>query len=455
MEKDEAEVELLPREIEHQKSTSSWKVWKLLTLFLIFGIISVWVVFTLFPSIEANSRHSLGEKRLSQAESSILTTNCTVSYTNVTQKWLGFEEVVPGTLIYSAYYDNTRKTPFVRMIAVSETFRPPKIFCHSLCDRKKMKEANVHLVQNHKERRHAAFIVSCEQPRELGRAPRSVSISVEYDEKRSDIFTFGVHSTAVSKDMIDYAVCIPPLYGDQITLTNFVEFIEMNRIFGASKFYIYNESIGKRLSKVMKRYQRQGVVMVMPWNLPFYINNFYGIHYHGQLAAIQDCLYRNRGKAKWVGFHDFDEFLVPLKQPTIPSLLKNIYNYEASGYCIQSVLLPKNNVFTAEEPTNRTLITQQYVFRTKTVFRKKIRSKCVVDPRKVFEMGIHYVTKPVYANYLENWVSPKEMLVFHYRQCVRFDDLKEACRKLVQEGFMLKYKKIIRRKVDNVIRSIS
>lgn len=455
MSKDEAEIQLLPQESKDRTSTC-WKLWKLLTLFAIFGIISVWIIFTMFPSMEVNSRKKTNQQKTTKTDSSCeLSDTSTVSSGVKLKQWSGFEEIAPGTLIYSAYFDNTTKTPYIRLIAVSETFRPPKILCHLFANRKRTQIATFHLVDNHKNRRHAAFIVSCELLRGLCRVPKTVSISAEYDYKRTEIFTFHVGSTTKSKDTKEYAVCVPPLFGDEITLTNFIEFIELNRILGASKFYIYDEYISDKLSKAVGKYQKLGVVMVMPWNLPHYMNDFFGIHYHGQLVAIQDCLYRNRGKARWVGFHDFDEFLVPLKQPTIPSLLKTVYNYEASGFCIRSVLLPKNNVFTAEDSTNKTLITQQFVLRTKKIFPKKIRSKCIVDPMKVFEMGIHFITKPVYANYLENWIDPQDALVFHYRNCVKFFDLKEACRETVEEGFMFKYKKELTKNVDKIIRMVS
>lgn len=210
------------------------------------------------------------------------------------------------------------------------------------------------------------------------------------------------------------------------------------------------------LSNVVNIYRIRGVVIVMPWILPNYLNDLHALHYHGQLVSVEDCLYRNKGSTKWLGFYDLDEFLVPLNQPTITSLLRNIYRHDASGYCIQMVLFPKDDVFTLKDFKNGSLlVTQQFVFRTNNVFPKTRRSKCIVDPQKVFEMGIHYINKPTYAYYIETWVNTSHALVFHYRQCVGFPDLTEACKSLKEDCLMLKYKSKLIQRVNHMLKIIT
>jgi len=415
------------------------KRFKLLLLLIIFQIFAVWIIFG-----------SSWTNLLAKYISNVHYCSTKIHLETLSPKTGGFEEIAPGTLIYSAYFDNITGSPFIRLVAVTETFKPPKIFCHFT---NQTPDAQVHLVDENKRRKYAAFVVSCELPKSLHQVvPKTVSVSVEHDSKGCIEFTFRVDFTANNNNVKEYAVCVPPLWGKELTLTNFIEFIELNRILGASEFFLYNEDMNEEILKAAKTYESLGVVNLMPWNLPRYINNFHGIHYHGQLAAIQDCLFRTRGKAKWVGFHDFDEFLVPLKKPTIPSLVKGAYDRNASGYCLQSIILPKKTVITAEDLANNTLITQKFLFRTGDLFPRKIRSKCIINPMKVSEMRIHEIKRPVFAKDFDKWLSPDEALVFHYRN---FDGGKVVCRQDVSElKFMLKFKNELTNKVEEMLQFI-
>jgi hypothetical protein len=48
-----------------------------------------------------------------------------------------------------------------------------------------------------------------------------------------------------------------------------------------------------------------------------------------QLAVYYDCLNRRRLEARWIAFMDLDEFIVPLKDKTIPEFLKRFESYPA------------------------------------------------------------------------------------------------------------------------------
>lgn len=255
-------------------------------------------------------------------------------------------------------------------------------------------KAEMYLIREQaRNTKYNAYIMSCKFPENLHQIPKTVSVSDKLNSTQCVAFTFKVHSTDDIKDMKEYAVCLPPIWGNVLTLTNFIEFIELNRLLGASTFYIYNEDIKPDVLKAVEMYEKQGVVKLILWNLPHFVNYSNNeMTYHGQIVHIHECLYRTRGKAKWVGFHDFDEFLVPLHQPTIPSFINvNIKKHDAIGFCLQSTYFPKKLISTQKKLQNETLITQKYLFRQNTIFPKRYRSKCIVDPRKVFETRIHYL----------------------------------------------------------------
>lgn len=431
-------------------TSTLYKLWKFLFPFLLLMVISVWIMFTLFPSQKSEKWHRTQDsKRVKDPKTSLYSKNCSLlQQVNATSKWSGFKEIVPGTIFYSAFYDDTHpNSPFIRIIAISETFRPPRLFCHSRCDLAQSEEAVFNLVKDHKDRRHAAFIVSCTFPRGLGREPGFIDLSAEFDGKRTKVTRYSVQSTHEVPEIQNYTICVPPLYGN-IPITNFVEFIELNRIFGATHFVFYDLELEPALRNAIKFYQDRGTVTLLPWNLPIYVRDFYSIHYHGQFVAIHDCLYRNRGKSRWVGFHDLDEFIVPLVNPTLPMLLNEVNSGQSSGFCVQSTVFPLNS--REKVQVNESLITQKVFYRTKKMFHNS-REKCIVDPRKVFEMSIHYIVKSSCAKYTKSSMDPKKALVFHYRNCIQFEDLKAACKTLVPENFMKRYKTRIKMSVDHVM----
>lgn len=62
-------------------------------------------------------------------------------------------------------------------------------------------------------------------------------------------------------------VCGTPLYGNFSNTLRLVEYIEIYRKMGAKKFYIYNDSSTKNVSKVLNYYEDEGIVKVLDWQM--------------------------------------------------------------------------------------------------------------------------------------------------------------------------------------------
>lgn len=95
----------------------------------------------------------------------------------------------------------------------------------------------------------------------------------------------------------------------------FLEFIELHRIMGADHFILYNHTVGPQVNCLLKKYQQEGIVTVLPWELP--IESQKEIRTEGIFASLNDCLFRTMHKFSHVIFLDFDEFIIPT----------NHYNY--------------------------------------------------------------------------------------------------------------------------------
>ena len=106
-----------------------------------------------------------------------------------------------------------------------------------------------------------------------------------------------------------------PLHHSGLSSIEMIEWLELNMIMGVNFFTFYNFSASEHLFNVLEYYRSSGKIEMLAWTLPT-IEKQEGtwtidIHYYGQLAALNDCLYRNKARSKFVALFDLDEFIVP------------------------------------------------------------------------------------------------------------------------------------------------
>ena len=176
-----------------------------------------------------------------------------------------------------------------------------------------------------------------------------------------------------------------------------IEWIELNKILGVQYFTFYNYSTASNTEQVLSFYSKRGLVEVLPWNMPLSIKNPEEIHYFGQLAALNDCLHRNRHKTKYLAFLDIDEFIIPKQNDvyTWSKMLKRLPT--VSSYGFRNVFFRRNwNSLKSEQGYSKAarkyrLITLTKFRRDKFVFPMYSRSKLIVEPKKIETVGIHNV----------------------------------------------------------------
>lgn len=95
----------------------------------------------------------------------------------------------------------------------------------------------------------------------------------------------------------------------------FREWIEWHLGMGVEKFYIYDNESEDNTREVLNPYIESGVVEY---------NYFPGKKM--QLAAYDDCLERHRFDTRWIAILDLDEYVVPIKDNSIPCFLKRFEN---------------------------------------------------------------------------------------------------------------------------------
>ena len=282
--------------------------------------------------------------------------------------------------------------------------------------------------------------------------PVAVSLSNHYDTSSCHQPILPVYDIKpTSKNERNFSVCVSPVNNNYSRAYELVEWIQLNKILGVQYFTFYNYSMASNIEQVLSFYSKRGLVEVLHWNMPLSIQNPEEIHYFGQLAALNDCLYRNRHKTKYLAFLDIDEFIIP-KQNDVYSwseMLKRLPT--VSSYGFRNVFFRSNSdSFQSGEDYSKAarkykLITLTKLRRDKFVFPMYERSKLIVNPKKVETIEIHNIWgyKAGEKNNVTWPIAEDIGLLHHYRFWNRTETSSES---VVDKG-VLKYK-------DELIKSV-
>lgn len=239
-----------------------------------------------------------------------------------------------------------------------------------------------------------------------------------------------VHQEGHSKNK--YTVCVTPLNMRYNNMYQLVEMIEANRLFGADFFVFYNNNIGSDVNNLLMNYRSESLLQVVRWELPVKVDTWpptssVDIHYFGQLAALNDCLFRHRS-SEFIVFTDLDELIVPRKHDTWDEMVVTL---ESNG---------PNDVFTFlctffrtewpdyDESFDNKIVAQKYrlmtllkVNREPQILSAHARSKFIVRPAKITAVGIHNVWSRLDGS-REVIVDPSVGLLHHYRNWGKPED---------------------------------
>ena len=356
---------------------------------------------------------------------------------NINRQHGEFVVIKNDLFVYSSYIDQRQELPEIRIITIyksnSSSLATSGLKCHfkvnSLGKHSKHASslAKFYKMCEHHDKEYGGYFMSCPLPRNIKLLPRSLKIGVgntTTDSIHNSIeICINSHDLNVVRRTLDFGVCVPPLHG-YVNPKDIIEFVELHRLLGAEIFTFYvgdlNNSISREVHQIIKHYQSKNIINTVHLKLPFDKKR---IWYHAQSVAMNDCLYKNMANFRYIAFLDIDEVLVPYK-PEIASwndLIEYFKNTEEdfesfSGYTFQSTFFDdqfSRKVSSSEMKTNvRTNRTKNF-----SIFRNKL----IVRPDRVFEIGIHHISKswPTEANYRTLRVKPEVARVHHYRKCIR------------------------------------
>ena len=352
-----------------------------------------------------------------------------------------FLEVLPNVFVYTAYMDE-RTGRYLRFISIAyreEEDITDQFIC--LFQRGRYSVGKFYRTCEDHMQLYAAYVISCPVPK---------------TENIRDIFQNGViisNSSTLSGSYIrvkvisnnsnspkkQFNVCVPPLFGN-VTADKIIEFVEVNKLLGANHFTFYRENSANdiHLMKVLHIYVYIGDVTVIPWKLPIKNED---IWYHGQSVSVWDCLFRNMHNFNYIAFNDIDEFIVPKFVKSWRSMIDSLLKARKDGDRIAAFRFQSADFDNGEKAIPRFSEDIQSLLTLYTIWRDKsidgARTKLIVDPSKVFELGIHHLSKPISDKFVSLDVNSKYALLHHYRKCQ--EEKRWNCREFVQDVGMWRF----------------
>ena len=369
-----------------------------------------------------------------------------------------FKEVFHDIFIYSAFFDDRdndfegreNSSATIRMMTIMPRKMKgdyPTLYCLGMLKAGQHWSSLVtyyEMCENH-GMRYGGYILSCRLPKELWQTPPCSVLVSSSTVSTNNSQWLNVHSAGKTRKH-KFEVCVPPLFGE-IDEKDLIEFIELARIFGAERIHFYIYEVSRSILTVLLYYRKRGIVSVLPWKLNDQLKRKNQLHYNGQSTNIQDCLYRNMFSTRYLAFMDVDEMVVPRNHSSWFSMITSVKNYsQHAGFSINSVFFDPN----WSQEGSVTLHRLTNIIRTKQLSR--YRTKCMVNPRRIFEIGIHHVSKPVVAS-LETVKLPEEfVLLHHYRICDHRFGMK--CQDRMTDTILLAYASQLERAVKTVLATL-
>ena len=103
-----------------------------------------------------------------------------------------------------------------------------------------------------------------------------------------------------------------------------IEWIELVRLMGASQIFFYDLHVPAKLEKVLNHYATKGLIELTKTSLPGnqpnepvmqnkYLKKNYYLEIYNEIIHLNDCLYRNIYRYKYIVNLDIDEIVMPRK----------------------------------------------------------------------------------------------------------------------------------------------
>lgn len=314
------------------------------------------------------------------------------------------------TYMVGSYVEHREVAKIIRTIAVVHRSVDVKYYCLLCCNgTERSVPATREIHSDHFGFDYGTADINCQMPQNCSK-PNRVAITCQStkDYKSSKaISTFQPVKNQERKDVFSYefTVCIPVMY-DYDNVLEFVQAMEMFKILGVQRVAIYKTSCHPDMNKILEYYVNQNFLELIPWNIKSYVNVSRGwqkavspgqLHYFGQIAALNDCVYRYMYQSRYVALQDLDELILPINVKNWTDLLPELerkYNH-IGGFEFENHLFPvsvkdsKAQYFPHSWKKVKGVNILEHIVRLQNDPTKFNNFKVIVNPRFVFKATVH------------------------------------------------------------------
>ncbi|KAK2846524.1 hypothetical protein Q5P01_009523 [Channa striata] len=258
------------------------------------------------------------------------------------------------TILVSAYQEHRTRRKEVRVIAVVLRAEEATYRCLFCCPDKlhisEVVSSSIH--PDHFGFAYGTADVMCPLPSDCETTSHIslISSAAKPEETRLDSFV-EVKNQQTKSDSFSYSftVCVSTMF-DFTNVLQLVQTLEMLQLLGVDRVVIYKTNCNKETQRVLDYYSEKGLVEVIPWSWSRFLKVSEGwlpsedpgdLHYHGQIPALNDCVYRYMYRSRYVALHDIDELILPQAVNSWSELMPLLERTYGADRCYMF----KNNVF--------------------------------------------------------------------------------------------------------------
>ncbi|XP_061208649.1 uncharacterized protein LOC133211877 isoform X2 [Neopsephotus bourkii] len=364
------------------------------------------------------------------------------------------------TFIISPYFDN-REGKVTRVIGIVHHEDVKELFCWFCCQPDGKIYVSKATIDVHSDRfgfPYGAADIVCLEPENCD--PTHVSIHQSPLGNIDQLPSFEIKNRKPEPFPVDFTVCISAMFGHYNNVLQFIQSMEMYKILGVQKVVIYKNNCSHLMEKVLRLYMEEGTVEIIPWPINSHLrvsSEWHFVHdgthigYYGQITALNDCVYRNMQRSKFVVLTDADEIILPLKHPDWKTMMSSLQEQHPGT----AVFLFENHIFPESVSTPMFNISSwntvpgvnilDHVHREpdrKDVINPK---KMIVDPRKVIQTSVHSVLH-AYGNSVN--VPMDVALIYHCRKPLQAN---LPTKSLIRDTTLWKYNSSLITNVNKVL----
>ncbi|XP_075741986.1 uncharacterized protein LOC119169323 [Rhipicephalus microplus] len=333
-------------------------------------------------------------------------------------------QVLPRTYVYYAYMDDSEpQNCHVRIVSVvpRDSAQEMAVQCWlNVGPAVFLSEANLEVLPEHHGLPYAAafFLCPVKFPSEVRNHP-NMRVALGTNWNMTSPQWLRVRNQR-KRPLKFCSVCVRPVVEHYRRFSSITEFIAYYASMGVAHFNIYLCQVPREVEVLLSHLRESGKVDIRlhRWNLPL---NDSSVLAYGQMAAIQDCIYRSRLASEYIINVDFDEFIV---SKTRNRLTDAILEIETSvGKNSLGSVLVKNQFFCYEYPLNAAclrhkppMLSRILFLREANVWKHYERSKYVARTTAVVSGGVHFVWEHAKGARTVA-ISESVMVMHHYRSC--------------------------------------